>query len=100
MHFITKGTVDVVSEDGEIVYETLKEGDYFGEMCCLCGTPSLASFKYVHPKLMCYTQKVCMVYTFAPAKYYVCFVNLPYTRKCLRYVNFTDFAVTSNTAKI
>ena len=50
MHFITKGTVDVVSEDGEIVFETLKEGDYFGEMSCLCGTPSLASFKYVHTK--------------------------------------------------
>ena len=50
MHFITKGTVDVVSEDGETVFETLKEGDYFGEMSCLCGTPSLASFKYVHPK--------------------------------------------------
>ena len=48
MHFITKGTVDVVSEDGEIVYETLEEGDYFGEMSCLCGTPSLASFKYAH----------------------------------------------------
>ena len=48
MHFITMGTVDVMSEDGEIVYETLKEGDYFGEMCCLCGTPSLVSFKYVY----------------------------------------------------
>ena len=47
MHFITKGTVDVVSEDGETVYETLMEGDYFGEMSCLCGIPSLVSFKYV-----------------------------------------------------
>ena len=55
MHFITKGTVDIVSEDGKVVYETLKEGDYFGEMCCLCGTPSLASFKYVYPKLMFYS---------------------------------------------
>ena len=50
MHFITKGTVDVMSEDGEIVYETLNEGDYFGEMSCLCGTPSLVSFKYVYAK--------------------------------------------------
>ena len=48
MHFITMGTVDVMSEDGEVVYETLREGDYFGEMCCLCGTPSLVSFKYVY----------------------------------------------------
>lgn len=48
MHFITKGTVDVVSEDGCIVYDTLRDGDYFGEMSCLCGTPSLTTFKYAH----------------------------------------------------
>ena len=67
MHFITKGTVDIVSEDGEVVYETLKEGDYFGEMCCLCGTPSLASFKYVYPKLMFYSmyeQCMCIALNF------------------------------------
>ena len=48
MHFITKGTVDVISEDGSIVYDTLQDGDYFGEMSCLCGTPSLTTFKYAH----------------------------------------------------
>jgi len=41
------GTVDVVSEDSEIVYDTLKEGDFFGEMTCLCGAPSIAFFRYI-----------------------------------------------------
>ena len=48
MYFITMGTVDVVSEDGEIIYDKLNEGDFFGELSCLCGAPSLASFRYVH----------------------------------------------------
>jgi len=46
MYFITMGTVDVVSEDGEIVFDTLNEGNFFGEISCLCGAPSLTSFRY------------------------------------------------------
>ena len=48
MYFITMGTVDVVSEDGEVVYNTLKEGEFFGESSCLCGALSLISFRYIY----------------------------------------------------
>ena len=29
---------------GEIIFDTLNEGDFIGEKSCLCGTPSLTSF--------------------------------------------------------
>jgi len=43
MYFISKGTVDVVSEDGSIVYATLTEGQFFGEIALLLTIPRTAT---------------------------------------------------------
>ena len=43
MYFISKGSVDVVSPDGTIVYATLTTGQFFGEMALILSTPRTAS---------------------------------------------------------
>jgi F-box/leucine-rich repeat protein 7 len=39
MFFILKGTVDVVSEDGEMVSNVMTEGSFFGEIGVLYSVP-------------------------------------------------------------
>ena len=53
MFFISKGNVDVVSEDESIVYATLSEGHFFGEIALLLSSPRTASIK---------TQTYCDLY--------------------------------------
>lgn len=43
MYFISKGSVDVVSEDGRTVYAMLTDGQFFGEMALVLSTPRTAS---------------------------------------------------------
>lgn len=45
MFFISKGSVDVVSEDESIVFATLHEGAFFGEIALLLSTPRTATIK-------------------------------------------------------
>ncbi len=45
MFFISRGTVDVVSEDEKIVYATLSAGHFFGEIALLLSTPRTATIK-------------------------------------------------------
>ncbi|MBN1501726.1 MAG: ion transporter [Spirochaetes bacterium] len=45
MFFISKGSVDVVSEDGNIVYATLTSGQFFGEIALLLSSPRTASIR-------------------------------------------------------
>ena len=45
MFFISKGSVDVVSEDETIVYATLSDGAFFGEIALLLSTPRTATIK-------------------------------------------------------
>ncbi|GAB6088860.1 hypothetical protein JCM12856_04530 [Spirochaeta dissipatitropha] len=45
MYFISRGSVDVVSEDESIVYATLNEGAFFGEIALLLSTPRNATIK-------------------------------------------------------
>ncbi|MBI9101108.1 MAG: ion transporter [Spirochaetales bacterium] len=45
MFFISKGSVDVVSEDEKIVYATLTDGAFFGEIALLLSTPRTATIK-------------------------------------------------------
>lgn len=47
MYFIGKGTVEVVSKDGQQVYATLQSGHYFGEIALLHSTPRTASVRTV-----------------------------------------------------
>jgi voltage-gated potassium channel len=47
MYFISRGTVEVVSQDGEMVYATLTTGDFFGEMALLLRQPRTASVRAV-----------------------------------------------------
>ncbi|MBE7438231.1 MAG: ion transporter [Spirochaetales bacterium] len=47
MYFISKGSVEVVSEDGQTVFATLTEGNFFGEIALLLKQPRTASIKAV-----------------------------------------------------
>ncbi|MBX7058539.1 MAG: ion transporter [Leptospirales bacterium] len=47
MFFISRGAVEVVSEDGRTVYATLHEGDFFGEIALLESSPRTASVRAV-----------------------------------------------------
>lgn len=45
MYFISRGAVDVVSEDESVVYATLQEGAFFGEIALLLSSPRNATIK-------------------------------------------------------
>ena len=46
MYFIQRGTVEVVSEDDEpIVFDTMGEGSFFGEISVVFGCPRTASIR-------------------------------------------------------
>lgn len=45
MFFISKGSVDVVSEDGSIIYATLASAQFFGEIALLFSTPRTATIR-------------------------------------------------------
>ena len=47
MFFIHRGAVDVVSEDGKMVFDTMKSGRFFGEVALLFSCPRTASIRYV-----------------------------------------------------
>ena len=46
MFFINRGTVEVVSEDGEVVFATMNEGKFFGEISLIFSCPRTASIRY------------------------------------------------------
>lgn len=45
MYFISKGSVEVVSDDGSVVYATLSSGQFFGEIALLLSMPRTASIR-------------------------------------------------------
>ncbi|OQY35634.1 MAG: hypothetical protein B6241_00130 [Spirochaetaceae bacterium 4572_59] len=45
MYFISRGSIDVVSEDEQIVYATLGAGSFFGEIALLFSAPRNATIK-------------------------------------------------------
>ncbi len=45
MYFISRGTVDVVSEDESVIYATLGTGSFFGEIALLLSAPRNATIK-------------------------------------------------------
>lgn len=47
MYFISHGTVEVISPDGKIILNTLKDGDFFGEIALLFGEPRTASARAI-----------------------------------------------------
>ena len=51
MFFINRGRVEVVSEDGEVVFATMNEGKFFGEISLVFSVPRTASIRYypIHP---------------------------------------------------
>ncbi len=46
MYFINRGTVDVVSEDGTVVFASMGEGKFFGEISLVFSCPRTASIRY------------------------------------------------------
>jgi voltage-gated potassium channel len=47
MYFISRGTVEIIAADGETVLDTLKEGQFFGELALLFVQPRNASVRAV-----------------------------------------------------
>jgi hypothetical protein len=47
MYFISRGSVEVVSKDGQTIFATLTEGNYFGEIALLMSQPRNASIRAV-----------------------------------------------------
>ena len=47
MYFISRGSVEVVSKDGQTIFATLAEGNYFGEIALLMSQPRNASIRAV-----------------------------------------------------
>ncbi|MES0488899.1 MAG: ion transporter [Leptospirales bacterium] len=45
MYFISKGSVQVISEDESIIYATLSDGSFFGEIALLLHSPRTASIR-------------------------------------------------------
>ena len=45
MFFINRGTVEVVSEDGEVVFATMNDGKFFGEISLIFSCPRTASIR-------------------------------------------------------
>ncbi len=47
MYFISRGEVEVVAPDGETIYASLREGDFFGEIALLQSLPRTASIRAI-----------------------------------------------------
>lgn len=45
LYFINQGQVEVISPDGTTIYNTLKDGDFFGEIALLSSQPRTASVR-------------------------------------------------------
>jgi voltage-gated potassium channel len=45
LYFISQGQVEVISADGKTIYNTLKDGDFFGEIALLSSQPRTASVR-------------------------------------------------------
>lgn len=50
MFFINRGTVEVVSEDGSVVFATMTEGKFFGEISLVFSCPRTASIRSGYAK--------------------------------------------------
>lgn len=47
MYFISRGTVEVIAEDGQTILSTLTDGDFFGEIALLFQRPRTASIRAI-----------------------------------------------------
>lgn len=45
MYFVSKGELEVVSKDGQTIFTTLKDGDFFGEIALILKQPRTASVR-------------------------------------------------------
>lgn len=45
MFFIHRGSVETISEEGEVVFDNLKEGDFFGEISLFFDSPRTISIR-------------------------------------------------------
>ena len=48
MFFINRGTVEVVSDDGNVVFASMAEGKFFGEIALMFSVPRTASIRWKH----------------------------------------------------
>lgn len=49
MYFIHKGSVEVVSEDGQTVFATMSDGAFFGEIALVFRCPRTATIRTTSP---------------------------------------------------
>jgi voltage-gated potassium channel len=45
MYFVSRGELEVVSKDGQTVFSTLTDGDFFGEIALILKQPRTASVR-------------------------------------------------------
>ena len=53
MFFINRGTVEVVSEDGTVVFASMNEGKFFGEISLVFSCPRTASIRCAPVPMWC-----------------------------------------------
>ena len=62
MFFINRGTVEVVSEDGNVVFASMAEGKFFGEISLMFSVPRTASIRCMDAWEQClHIHCVCML---------------------------------------
>ena len=59
MFFLNRGMAEVVSEDGMMVYATLNEGQFFGEISLVYDCPRTASIRWVATSTVAQWVHVC-----------------------------------------
>eukprot|EP00762_Andalucia_godoyi_P000708 ANDGO_05438.mRNA.1 Cyclic nucleotide-gated cation channel len=72
MYFLYKGTVDVVNEDGTVIFATLNEGSFFGELSIVFEQKRSASIR---------AKTMCEVYVLSKADFEATLAEFPERRE-------------------
>ena len=48
MYFVNRGAVEVVSEDGKVVFAVINKGEFFGEISLVFSIPRTSSIRYMY----------------------------------------------------
>ena len=57
MYFVNRGAVEVVSEDGKVVFAVINKGEFFGEISLVFSIPRTSSIRYMYCMYIVYINK-------------------------------------------